>query len=165
MSKYLEKYEFEESPKELKYLDGGPLKLNDDFGFYHNKNKFRKELNSLQYLFKKYVKAPLLAPGIRDTYLKEAYTEKFLILIFTTAEKIRETNQIIEACSRSVEESCYCIRTTSEYMLLLAKDMKGIKSGINRMEIILKQTLEDYFNQKKFDDFIKIRPFELYACR
>ncbi len=49
-------------------------------------------------------------------------------------------------------------------MLLLSKDMDGLISGVATMESILKQILEDYMNQQKFDDYIKIRPFELINC-
>jgi len=49
-------------------------------------------------------------------------------------------------------------------LLLIAKEKNGLVSGLNVMEEILTQTLEDYFNQQQFDDFIKIRPFKLFNC-
>ncbi|MFX0070025.1 MAG: hypothetical protein ACFFAO_02955 [Candidatus Hermodarchaeota archaeon] len=164
MSKYIDKYDFEEPPKELKYFDGEPLKLNNDFGFYHNKNKFRKNLNDLQYLFKEKVNFALLAPGIRDTYLKEEYSETSLIVIFTDTKTIRRANEIFEGCNRSIEQNCFYIKCSSEYIILFAKKMDSLKKGIDTMYNILKQTLEDYFEQKIFDDYIKIRPFEIYDC-
>ena len=75
---FIREYKFENPFKELAYFDGEPLNLTDEFSFYHNKNKFRKELNNLQYLFKEYLNNPLHASGIRDTYIKEEYSENFL---------------------------------------------------------------------------------------
>jgi len=49
-------------------------------------------------------------------------------------------------------------------MLLLSKDMEGLKLGVKTIETILKQVLEDYMNQKRFDDYIKICSFELSDC-
>ena len=164
MSKYVEKYNFEKPLKEIKYYDDEPLELNNEFQFFHNKNTFRREINEVQYLFKDYVNFALHAAGIRDSFLKEQYTENNLILIFTTPDIIRGANQIFENCTREVKEGCFYIRSTSEYIFLKAKDMKGIKAGLDIMHEILKQTLEDYFNQNKFDDYIKVRPFEIYSC-
>ena len=46
-------------------------------------------------------------------------------------------------------------------MLLLAKNIDAINSGVDYIEEILKQVLEDYFGKKEFEDFIKIRQFSL----
>jgi hypothetical protein len=164
MSRYLDKYEFEKIPKEIKYYDDEPLKLNDEFQFFHNKNVFRKDINDLQYLFKDYVNFALHAAGIRDSFLKEEYTESSLILIFTTPIVIHEANKIFESNNKSVDKGCFYIRSTSEYIFLKANEMKGMKAGLEILYVILKQTLDDYFNRKNFDDYIKIRPFEIYSC-
>jgi len=163
MSSYLDKYEFEKPPKEINYFEEEPLKLSQEFQFFHNKNKFRKEINEVQYLFKEYVNFALHAAGIRDTYLKEEYTENSLVLIFTTPDVIHNANQIFETHEKSVESGCFYMISTSEYIFLKAVDMKGMKAGLEILYDLLKQTLADYFNQKKFDDYIKIRPFEIYS--
>ena len=80
MSDYIKEYEFKISPKKITYGDEKPLKLSNEFSFYHNKSLFRKELNRLQYLFHKYLKTSLLAAGIRDSYLKEKYSGNYLII-------------------------------------------------------------------------------------
>ena len=95
MSKFIQEYEFEKAPEKIEYFDDEPLRLNQNFRFYHNKNKFRKYLTDLQYVFKEYTKIALQAPGIRDTYLKEKYTENYLITIFTTSETIKKAHQKI----------------------------------------------------------------------
>ena len=166
MSDYIKEFTFKEPPKELNYLEGEPLKLNEEFKFYHNKLKFRREINQLQYLFQDYMKITLQAPGIRDTYLKKLYTDSFFLVIFTDLETIKETNRIIEQhLDLSIEKGCYYIETTSEYMLLLTKDLDSIKAGTKTMKNILDQVLHEYFLvQKDFDKFIKIRPFRLYSC-
>jgi len=164
MSRYVDKYEFQNTPKEIKYFNEEPLKLNNEFQFFHNKNIFRKEINDVQYLFKDYVNFALHAAGIRDSFLKEEYTESNLLLIFTTPKVIHEANKIFETNNRDVDKGCFYIRSTSEYIFLKANEMKGMKAGLDILYNILKQTLEDYFNQKKFDDYIKIRPFEIYSC-
>ncbi len=164
MSRYLDKYEFENPPKEIKYYDDEPLKLNNEFQFFHNKNTFRKEITDLQYLFKEYVNFALNAAGIRDSFLKEEYTESNLILIITTPKVIHEANKIFESYNRGVDKGCFYIRSTSEYIFLKANELKGMKDGLDIIYDILKQTLDDYFNQKKFDDYIKIRPLEIYSC-
>ncbi|MHA2430010.1 MAG: hypothetical protein ACXACC_03140 [Promethearchaeota archaeon] len=96
MYEYLNEFEFKETPKEISYREGEPLILSNEFSFFHNKNKFRKDLNRLQYIFKNYTKDSLVAAGIRDTYLKEEYTEDFLIVLFTTNEIVKNANEIIE---------------------------------------------------------------------
>jgi len=162
---YLNEFEFKETPKEISYIEGKPLILSDEFSFFHNKNKFRKELNRLQYLFKGYTKNSLVAAGIRDTYLKEEYTEKFLIILFTTNEIVKNANEIIEKyINKKFKPECFYLETTSNYMLLIAKEMKGLISGIDIMEEIFTQTFEDYLKQEKFDDYIKIRQFFLNNC-
>ena len=165
MYDYIKKYEFKNNPKEITYFDGEPLKLSNEFTFYHNKNWFRKELNRFQYLFKTYLKNPLLASGIRDTYLKEEYAENYLILLFTDILTVKNTNHIIETnLDKEISQGCFYIISNPKYLLLLAKEKNGLVSGLNVMEEILTQTLEDYFNQQQFDDFIKIRPFKLFNC-
>ena len=116
------------------------------------------------YISREYVNLALHASGIRDTYLREEYTKNNLLLIFTTPEVIHKADQIFETHNKIVENGCFYIRSTSEYTFLKATDMKGMKAGIEIFYDLLKQTLDDYFNQKKFDDFIKIRPFEIYSC-
>ena len=59
------------------------------------KSKIRKSLNKLQYLFKSYTKTPLLASGIRDSYLTEEFTDEYLIILFTTPEIVKDTNSIL----------------------------------------------------------------------
>ena len=46
-------------------------------------------------------------------------------------------------------------------MLLITKDLDGLHLGTNVMEEILTQVLEDYFNKKNFDEFIKITQFKI----
>lgn len=165
MSEYIKEYKFENPPNEIMYYNDKPLELNNKFGFYHNKSKFRKELNRLQYLFQNYLKIPLVAAGIRDSYLKEEYTEEYLIVLFTTDEIVKKTNQIIEAhLDKAILRGCFYLENNSKYMLLLTKDIEGLISGINTIEEIFVQTFEHYFNQKKFDEYIKIRPFKLVTC-
>ncbi|MFX1343734.1 MAG: hypothetical protein ACFFBC_08150 [Promethearchaeota archaeon] len=162
MSNYLKEFEFKSPPKNLTYLDGEPLKLTEKFDFFHNKNKIRKGLNQLQYLFKSYINNPLVASGIRDSYLSEKYTEEYLIVLFTTPELVKKANKILASYSNiKFTQGNFFLITTSDYMMLLAKDMKGINSGIEIMEKILNQVLEDYFNKKNFEDFIKIRQFRV----
>ncbi|MFX0009395.1 MAG: hypothetical protein ACFE9R_03695, partial [Candidatus Hermodarchaeota archaeon] len=79
MSKNIRDYEFRTDPKEITYLDDEPLKLDKNFSFFHNKIKFRKELTRLQLIFRDYTNISLLAPGIRDSYLTEEYSENNLI--------------------------------------------------------------------------------------
>lgn len=165
MSKYLEQYEFEKSPKHIEYKEGEPLKLHKEFGFYHNKNTFRKHLTDLQNLTKDYLKVALMAPGIRDTFLKDEYFEEYLLVVFTDVKTYKKVNQFIaEIEEEPIEKGCFRIESKEEYMLLLAKDMEGIEKGINSMKTILEQTLKDYFEQKEFDDYIKIQQFSLYSC-
>lgn len=165
MSEYIKEYVFESAPKEITYYDGETLKLNNEFCFYHNKNKFRRELNRLQYLFKDYLKTPLLASGIRDTYLSEEVSNKYLIILFTTQEIVKKANEIINMRSEIIiPPGCFYLETTSKLMLLLVKDMKQLILGVDMMEKLLKQTFEHYLNQKKFNEYIQIRPFKMINC-
>ncbi|MHA2179856.1 MAG: hypothetical protein ACXAAH_00380 [Promethearchaeota archaeon] len=165
MSDYIKKFEFKESPKEITYLEGTPLEINEDFVFYHNKNKARKDLTPLQHLFKSYTQNPLLALGIRDSYLDEELTDKYLIVLFTTSEIIKDTNDIISGFTDIViNQGCFYLEVNSKYMLLLSKDTDGLKSGTTIMEAILKQILEDYFTRKNFDEFIQISQFKMKNC-
>lgn len=165
MSNELIKFEFKKRPEEISYSEGKPLCLTNKFSFYHNKNRFRKELTRLQNLFKQKINDPLLASGIRDSYLKEDYTENLLIVIFTTNEIIKNATKIIKSYPNLlINAGCAVIKSTNEYMLLLAKDMKGLTRGIDYIEEILTQVLDDYLERKNFNDYIKIRPFELSVC-
>lgn len=165
MSDYIKKFEFEKEPKKITYIEGEPLKLNKDFVFFHNKSFFRKELTRLQYLFKSYTSVSLLASGIRDSYLKEEYSDKYLILLFTTNDVIKETNEIIKIHSEiRIEIGCFFLITTSKYMLLLTKNNGSLVFGIDTIEDILKQVMEDYLNKRNFDEYIKIRSFKLLDC-
>ncbi len=165
MSNFLKEFTFEKPPENITYFDKEPLKLTNEFVFFHNKNKFRKDITRLQYLFKSYTRAPLSAAGIRDSYLKQEISEKYLIVLFTTSDIVKKTDDIIKNYSDLELGSGYFhIEATSNYLLLLTKDMDGLRSGINMMEEILKEILEDYFNQQKFDEYIKIRPFKLKNC-
>ena len=165
MSNFLKEFKFEKSPRTITYFDKEPLKLTNEFIFFHNKSKFRKELTQLQYLIKSYTKAPLHAAGIRDSYLKEDNSEKFLITLFTTPETIKKTNEIIENHSGiELNKGCFYLEVDTNFMLLLSKDIEGLTLGVKTMEVILKQVLEDYIDQKKFDDYIKVRTFELMDC-
>ncbi len=162
---FLKEFEFDKFPKNITYFDNEALKLNNEFLFFHNKSKFRKELTRLQNLIKSYTNTPLIASGIQDAYLKKQYTEKYLIVLFTTSENVKEINTIMEVHSDiELNPGCVFLETNSEYLLLLARDMEGLILGVNIMELILKQILEDYLNQKKFDEYITIRPFKLIDC-
>jgi hypothetical protein len=165
MSKNIKKYVFKSKPKEITYIDGEPLKLSKEFSFFHNKIKFRKELTRLQNLFKDLAKIALQASGIRDSYLKEEYSENFLLVIFTTSQIIRQADLILEPHKNlELSPGCFYLESNSESMLLLAKDMEGLSFGVDTMEEIFSQTFEIYFEQKNFDDFLKIRPFKMSHC-
>ncbi len=165
MSTFLKEFEFEKPPLKITYFDEEPLKLNSEFIFFHNKSKFRKELTRLQYLIKSYTKIASQAAGIRDTYLKQDYFDKFLIVLFTTSEIVKKTNEIIKVHSeKELNPGCYFLEVTSDFLLLISRDMEGLTFGIDAMEIILKQVLEAFMNQNRFDDYIKIRPFKLLNC-
>jgi hypothetical protein len=165
MSAFLKEFKFERSPLKIKYFDKESLKLNNEFIFFHNKSKFRKELTRLQYLIKSYTKSPLQAAGIRDSFLKEVYSEKYFIVLFTNLETSKNTNQIIEKHSDlELNQGCFYLEADTDYLLLLARDMEGLKLGVDTMETILKQILEDYIEYKRFDDYIQICSFELIDC-
>ena len=165
MTDYIKKFEFEETLKEITYIEEAPLELNEDFVFFHNKSKVRKDLTPIQHLFKSYTTNPLLALGIRDSFLKKELTEQYLIVLFTTSEIIKDTNKIIFGYTDvEINEGCFYLETNSDYMLLLTKDIDGLHAGTNIMEEIFTQVLEDYFSRKKFDDFIKITPFKIKSC-
>lgn len=165
MSAFIKQFKFEKSPLKITYFDKEPLNLSNEFIFFHNKSKFRKELTRLQYLIKSYTKTPLIASGIRDAFLKEEYSEKYLIVLFTTSEISKKTNEIIEAHSDlELKTGCFYLETNANFMLLLSKDMEGLISGVDTIETILKQILEEFIHQKKFDDYIKICSFELFDC-
>lgn len=162
MSNHQKEFKFANPPKSISYLEGEPLKLTEQFDFFHNKSKIRKSLNKLQYLFKSYTKTPLLASGIRDSYLTEEFTDEYLIILFTTPEIVKDTNSILTKYSDiKISKENFLLITTQEYMLLLAKNIDAINSGVDYIEEILKQVLEDYFGKKEFEDFIKIRQFSL----
>jgi hypothetical protein len=165
MPLYLEKFEFRKKPDELTYVDGEPLKLNSEFNFFHNKNKFRKELNRLQYVFKKFTGNPLVASGIRDTYLKEEYTEDNLLVLFTDNQIIKNTNNILQKyLKRAISVGCYFITASSEYILLVAKDIEGLTLGVDLLEELFTQIFEHYMEQKKFDEYVTIRQFNASGC-
>ncbi|MBY8990030.1 MAG: hypothetical protein KGD58_04675 [Candidatus Lokiarchaeota archaeon] len=162
MSNNLIEFTFKSPPKMFTYIEGEPLKITEYYDFFHNKSKIRKSLIQLQYLFKSYTKTPLLASGIRDTYLKEEYSEHYLMILFTTPDIIKDANKIIEIYSNfEFTIGKFLLITTQDYLLLLAKDIGAINSGVEYMEEILKQILEDYFAKKDFEDFIKVRQFSL----
>ena len=59
---------------------------------------------------------------------------------------------------------CFYIESTSNYMLLLAKDMEGLILGVDTMEDILTQTFKLYFEQNNLEDYVKIKPVILFHC-
>lgn len=165
MSSFLKEFKFEKKPLKITYFDEEPLKLSREFIFFHNKSRFRKELTRLQYLIKSYTKIALLATGIRDSYLKEEYSNKFFIVLFTIPENIKNINTIIESHSEmELNSGCFYLQAKSEFMFLLSKDMDGLILGITTLETILKQTLEDYITKQKFDEYITIPAFEMFNC-
>jgi len=163
----LNKYKIENIVvKEVEYQDGEALNLSKELMFFHNKNKFRPELTRLQQLFNDYLKYALHAPGIRDTYLDRAYSNEFLIVLMTNMETHKRINDFIENLKTpKINKAEFNLQITSEYILLLAKDMKGLVAGVDTIEEILRETFEDFFRQKKFDDYIKIRPLKLLNCK
>ena len=165
MSTFLKEFKFEKTPSKITYLDEEPLKLSNEYIFFHNKSKFRKELNRLQYLIKSYTKIPLHAAGLRDSYLKQEYFKNYFIVLFSTSEIAKKSNEIMDTISDKVlNPGCFYLKTSSDFMVLISRDVEGLNLGIETMEIILKQVLEDFMNQKKFDDYIKVGSFELLDC-
>ena len=166
MSDFLKEFKFDKSPLKITYFDKEPLKLNSDFTFFHNKSKFRKELNRLQILFKSYTNVPLHAAGIRDSYLKEELSENYLIILFTISDTVKKASEIIEAnLSIEIKPSCFYLESNTDYILLLSHDMEGLIFGIDILESILGQVLEDYTIQKRFGDYIKVCTFKLSNCK
>lgn len=163
MTSHLEKFELIKESATISYKEGEPLKLNNNFNFFHNKNKFRKELNELQYIFRKYTGDSLVASGIRDSYLKKEISEDFLIVFFANNDTVRNANQFIEP-KKDLEfkEGNYYIESTKSYVLLMSKDMTGLKTGINTLESIFTQVFEHYLKINNLEDYVKIRPFEIY---
>lgn len=165
MPNFLNKFEFDKFPKKIEYFDNDPLCLNKEFVFFHNKSKFRRELTRLQNLIKSFTNSPLKVAGIRDGLLKEELTEKYLIILFTTPEIVQNINQIIDDRSDiEFNPGCFLLESTSKYLLLLTREMEGLIPGIDMLESILNQVLEDYKIQKRFDEFIMIRPFKIIDC-
>ncbi|MFX1366630.1 MAG: hypothetical protein ACFFCE_16750 [Promethearchaeota archaeon] len=165
MTELLKEFKFDKPPNKIVYFDKEPLKLSNELIFFHNKSKFRKYITQLQYLIKSYTNVPLHAAGIRDSYLKEEISEKFLIIILSNSEIIKKTNEIVEPNSeKELKNGCFYIETNTNFMLLLSRDIEGLILGIKTMESILKQVMDDYMIQKKFDDYIKVRTFELIGC-
>ncbi|MFX0153555.1 MAG: hypothetical protein ACFE9Q_03420, partial [Candidatus Hodarchaeota archaeon] len=121
--------------------------------------------NRLQYLIKSYTKVPLHAAGIRDSYLKENVSDKYLIILFTISDIIKKANEILEPIlSIELNPGCFYLESNTDFMLLLSRDIEGLNFGIDTLETILKQILEDYMNQERFEDYIKVRPFRLFNC-
>jgi hypothetical protein len=165
MSPFISEFSFKKSPKKITYLNGPVLNLTNELSFYHNKNRFRKELTRLQLIFKNYINQTIPASGIRDTYLNEEYSENYLIVILTNNETIKEATKIVETTSLlKFDPGCFYIESKSDNLLLLAKDMNGLVSGIDYLEDILTQVLEDYLKQNNFEEYIQIRQFNLSNC-
>ncbi len=163
MINYLKEFELNKDSIKIMYKEGEPLELNNKFNFFHNKNKFRKELNKLQYLFRNYTGNSLVASGIRDSYLKEEISENFLIILFTTNDTVKKANEIIEPKKNfAPEKGNYYLESTKKYILLLSRDMTGLTAGINTFESILTQVFEHYVKVNNLEEFVKIRPFEIY---
>lgn len=166
MSNLLKEFKFDKVPHKIVYLDKEPLKLSNELIFFHNKNKFRKYLNKLQYLFKSYTNIPLQAAGIRDSYLKEEFSEKFLIVLLSNSETVKNSDKIIESHSEiELNKGCFYLEADTNFILILSKDLEGLTLGIDTLEIILNQILEDYMIHKKFDNYIKVCSFELIDCK
>ena len=164
MANHLKEFELNKDSVKISYNEGEPLKLNNEFNFFHNKNKFRKELNKLQYLFRNYTGDSLVASGIRDSYLKEEISEEFLIIFFTTNDTVKNADVIIEPKRNLVfEKGYYYLESTTNYILLLSKDMAGLTAGINTMESVFTQVFEQYLKANIPEDYVKIRPFEIYS--
>ena len=133
--------------------------------FFHNKNRFRKELTRLQLLLKNYINQTLPASGIRDTYLKEDYTEHYLLVILTDNETIKNADKIVKVSENIIiNPGCFYIESKDNYLLLLTKDITGLNYGIDYLEDIFTQILENYLKQKDFEDYIQIRQFTLSNC-
>ncbi len=159
------KFKFEKSPKKLTYLEKEPFKLNKDLQFYHNKVKIKALLTPLQELFKLHVGAPLMITAIRDSYLNAEFSENYLTVLFTTFENAQKANDIIKPLNdMKIETNCYYLEIDTQYLILLAKDMKGITAGCKVLEELIKQSFNDYFENKNFDSFITMPTTKLYDC-
>ena len=164
MTNHLKEFELNNDSTKVSYKEGEPLELNNDFNFFHNKNKFRKELNELQYLFKDYTGDSLVASGIRDSYLEEEISENFLIIFFATNDTVRNATKFIEPkINLTFEVGYYYLESTPNYILLLSKDMAGLITGINTLKIIFTQAFEHYLKVNNPEEYVKIRPFEIYS--
>ena len=120
----LKEFKFEKVPRKIAYFDKEPLNLSNELIFFHNKSKFRKYLTQLQYLIKSYTNTPLQVAGIRDSYLKEGFSEKFLIVLLSTSETIKKTNEIIEPHSEmELNNDCFYLEVDTNYMLLLSRNI------------------------------------------
>ena len=158
-------YRFTKEPTKFEFVEGSPLKLSNKLNFFHSKNKFRKELNRLQYIFKDYTGFSLLAPGIRDSYLKNEYIEKFLIVILASNETIVNANEIIQKYSSlNLKEGCYFIESSSDHILLLATNMDGLIEGLDQLEELFHQIFRAYLEKQNFDDFVEVKPFLMQGC-
>lgn len=164
MANHLKEFELTNESTKISYKEGEPLELNNDFNFFHNKNKFRKELNKLQFLFRDYTGDSLVASGIRDSYLKEEISEDFLIIFFATNDTVKDATKIIEPKKNlTFEPGYYYIESTPNYILLLSKDMPGLITGIDVLESIFTQAFEHYLKVNNPEEYVKIRPFEIYS--
>ncbi|MFW9821028.1 MAG: hypothetical protein ACFFE5_15595 [Candidatus Thorarchaeota archaeon] len=165
MSKNIRDYEFRSDPKEITYFDDEPLKLTKEFNFFHNKSKFRKEITRLQLNFKDYTGVSLPATAIRDSYLAEDLSNKFYLIVFTTSNIIKDSNQIISPYKdTNIKPGCYYLESTSQYMLLLAHDMEGLKAGLDTLEEVINQAFKEHSEQRDVEEYIKIKPFKLLNC-
>ncbi len=165
MSENFKSFKFEKPPKKLTYTEKESFKLTKDLQFYHNKSKIKNLLSPLQDLFKIHVGAPLMVTAIRDSYLDAGFSEKYLTVLFSTFEFAQKANDIVEPLNNiNIETSCYHIEIDTNYLILLAKDTKGISSGCKMLEDLIKQSFDDYFENKKFDQYITMPTMKLYNC-
>ncbi len=165
MSENFKSFKFEKPPKKLTYTEKESFKLTKDLQFYHNKSKIKNLLSPLQDLFKIHVGAPLMVTAIRDSYLNAGFSEKYFTVLFTTFEFVQKANRIVEPLKEiNIETYCYYIEIDTNYLILLAKDMKGITAGCKVLEELIKQSFNDYFENKNFDSFITMPTTKLYDC-
>ncbi|MHA1374003.1 MAG: hypothetical protein ACTSR7_06890 [Promethearchaeota archaeon] len=152
MTNHLKEFELNKDSAKISYNEGEPLKLNNDY------------VNKLQYLFKKYTGDSLVASGIRDTYLKEEISEDFLIVFFTTNDTVKNADDVIEPkINLAFETGDYYLKSSTNYILLMSKDMAGLTAGINTLESVFTQVFEHYLKINDPEDYVKIRPFEIYS--
>ncbi|MHA1274471.1 MAG: hypothetical protein ACTSVV_03765 [Promethearchaeota archaeon] len=158
-------FDFKEEPKLIEYLEKEPMKLHKGLFFFHNKAKFRKDLIPLQFLFRDYVGVALHAAGIRDSYIRDSFSEEYLLVILTEHETIKSTDKIVEERQNvQIDKGCYYIEGNTNYIILMTKDMEGLHNGLKTFETILEQTFNNYFETKNFDDYVKVPCFKLYHC-